>query len=58
VDSTIPNVKGQLLSIAAQFEALAEQALLERYEPKRDDTVNWLALDNSLDIGLMVSTGG
>jgi hypothetical protein len=38
VDSRIPNVKGQLLSVAAQFEALAEQALLEHYEPKRDDT--------------------
>jgi hypothetical protein len=37
-ESTVPNVKEQLLRVAAQFEALAEQALSESYEPKRDDT--------------------
>ena len=35
VDSTTPNLSGQLLSVAAPFEALAEQALLEHAEPKR-----------------------
>jgi hypothetical protein len=35
--STFPKVKEQLLSVAVQYEVLAEQALLENYEPKRGD---------------------